>query len=154
MKILKLLCITVLLAGCGEKNTPTETINQSISDLTDTYNKVWETLDMDSVAWYHTDDFHYWDAGKMVAGNNEEFVAVLNEILSTTGEWSMKVGPYSIQSTEDVAIVSFEVTDATLKLKDGSDYDYGLGAFTYVWKKEDGLWKVAHIHESHQKTEE
>jgi len=66
----------------------------------------------------------------------------------------MKVGPYSIQSTEDFAIVSFEVTESTLKLNDGSDYDYGLGAFTYVWKKENGLWKVDHMHESHQKTEE
>ena len=154
MKNLKLICITVLLMGCGEEHMPSETINQSISDLTDTYNKVWETLDMDSVAWYHTDDFHYWDAGKMVAGNNKEFVAALNEILSSTDVWSMKVGPYSIQSTEDIAIVSFEVIDSNLKLKDGSYYNYGLGAFTYVWKKEDGLWKIAHMHESHQKTEE
>ncbi len=40
MKFLKLLCITVLLAGCVEKNTSTETIHQSISDLTDTYHEV------------------------------------------------------------------------------------------------------------------
>ena len=66
----------------------------------------------------------------------------------------MEVGPYEIQRTNDIAIVSFEVLDVTLKLTDGSDFDYGKGAFTYVWIRGESGWKIAHIHESHLSYEE
>ena len=47
----------------------------------------------------------------------------------------------------DAALIGFTAI-AELITIDDKVLDIGTGAYTYVWKKIDGQWKIVHIHES------
>lgn len=138
----------ICLASCQTAIDKSE-IEKEIIEITKTYNSVWETIDMDSVATYHSNDFKYYWHGNLTAESNEVFVKEYKRIMSTTKEWSMEVDDLDVQVLdENTAIVGFTSTSSHLITKDNQEFNYGIGAFTYVWNKKNGIWKLVHIHES------
>lgn len=122
--------------------------------MTNHYNKVWETVDMDSVATYYSDDFKYYLHGYLTAGSNKEFVKEYKRIMSTTKEWSMEIANLDVQILrENTAVLEFNSTNSYLLTIDNKEFDYGIGAFTYIWNRTNGIWKLVHIHESALKEE-
>ena len=70
------------------------------------------------------------------------------EILKGTKSFKMKVENPVVQVlAEDAALIGFTALAELITL-DNKVSDVGTGAYTYVWKKIDGQWKIVHIHES------
>lgn len=144
----KLIIVLLVLTACSAPNFDESEIRKQIMDVTQAYNLAWETLDMESVAQYHSDDFHYYWRGQLSVGTNAEFLEAYPEIMATTKEWKMTVLNPTVQVLgKDAAIVAFSV-DTHLIATDGSVFDYGSGALSYVWNRINDEWKLAHIHES------
>ncbi len=60
----------------------------------------------------------------------------------------MKVENPAVQVlAKDAALIGFTALAELITL-DNKVLDVGTGAYTYVWKKRDGQWKIVHIHES------
>ena len=147
MRYLLYIALTIL-TSCQTTFDKSE-IEQEIIDMTNLYNRVWETVDMDSVATYHSDDLKYYWHGYLAANSNQEFVKELKRIMSATKEWSMKIDNLDVQVLdENTAIIGFNSTSSHLITNDNQEVDYGIGAFTYVWNRTNGVWKLVHIHES------
>jgi len=141
--------ITVFFISCDSEMNSTQIIKQEIIEVTNKYNQTWETVDMDKVSVYHDNNIRYYWHGFLASSSNEEFLKVFKEWMSTTKVWEMEVENYDVQVlSKDIAIVGFNSTSSTTILTNGEPYDYGTGAFTYVWKKNNGKWKIVHIHES------
>ena len=117
--------------------------------MTNAYNKTWETVDMVKVAAWHTEDFKYYWHDTLTAGSNAEFIENHQEIMSITKEWTMEIDEIEFQVIEgNAAIIAFLITSTHLITTENKLFDYGTGAMTYDWKRIDGNWKLAHIHES------
>ena len=72
--------------------------------------------------------------------------------MSDAAEWVMYIDNLQVQALDtNNVIIGFDVTETKLVLKDGKEYDYGIGAMTYVWHRRDGDWKLVHIHESEKR---
>ena len=124
-------------------------IASDIMSLTSDYNLAWESLDMDSVATFHSEDFIYYWRGVLSVSNNKEFLEEYRKIMSDAAEWSMDYDNLQVQVLdENNAVIGFDVTDTRFILKDGTEYEYGIGAMSYFWHRRDGEWKLVHIHES------
>jgi hypothetical protein len=68
--------------------------------------------------------------------------------MSTTKNWKIEVSNPVVQVLdENVAVIGF-IGKAELITTDNKVSDFGSGAYTYVWKKIDGEWKIVHIHDS------
>lgn len=155
MKKLTLLPIILLLFSCDAEKYSDAEIKQEIIDVTNEYNQAWETVDMDIVSKFHDKDIKYYWHGFLASSSNEEFLKVFKEWLSPTKVWKMEVENFDVQVlAEDLAIIGFNSSSSTTILTNGESYDYGTGAFTYVWKKSNGKWKIIHIHESALEREE
>jgi hypothetical protein len=62
MKIIFLLLL-VIATSCTRKDS-NELIKKQITDLTKQHNKTWETLDIEKIAVYHSNEsFLYWGRG-------------------------------------------------------------------------------------------
>lgn len=124
-------------------------VANDIIGLTGDYNMAWESLDMDSVASYHSEDFTYYWHGSLSVSNNKDFVEEYKKIMSDAAEWTMYIDNLQVQVLDDNnAIIGFDISETSFVLKDGTEYDYGIGAMTYFWHRRDGEWKLVHIHES------
>lgn len=147
MRVLALLLVLVFgSVAFGQDN---RSVRDEIVAVTEAYNEAWETADMVRVSNFHVPDFRYWWHGRLSAATNEEFITEYTRIMSTTKEWSMETGGMDVQViSPEAAIVSFVATSTHLITTEGQSYDYGVGAFTYVWQKLEGEWKLLHIHES------
>ena len=67
------------------------------------------------------------------------------EILKGTKSFKMKVENPVVQVlAEDAALIGFTALAELITL-DNKVSDVGTGAYTYVWKKIDGQWKIVHI---------
>lgn len=144
--------IVVILTCCityGQTNKETEKIVEEILAITDKYNLTWGTINMLRVAEFHSDSsFRYYRNMKLSVGSNEEFKKVYPEILKGTKSFKLKVENPVVQVLgKDAAIIGFTALAELITL-DNKVLDIGTGAYTYVWKKIDGRWKIVHIHES------
>lgn len=148
--LLTLCMISLPSIGSGQTVQPDEEkIREEVISITHAYNKEWETVDMEKVAAFHTEDFKYYWHGTLSAGSNAAFIENYNDIMSTTKEWSMEIDDIEVQVLDrNAAVISFIITDTHLITTDNQPFDYGTGAMTYVWKRVEGVWKLAHIHES------
>ena len=85
---------------------------------------------------------------KLSVGSNDEFKKVYPQILKGTKRFTMKVEDPVVQVlAKDAALIGFTAIAELITLDD-KVLDIGTGAYTYVWKKIDGQWKIVHIHES------
>ena len=148
MKIIFLLFLLVT-TSCTRKDS-TDLIKKKIVDLTKQYNKTWETLDVEKIAAYHSNEsFLYWGHGELVCTSNVQFRKVFSEILPMMRKWTVKeTSHFSVQvHTKDAAVTSFILKAESVGL-DGTISNHGSGALTYVWNKINDEWKLIHIHES------
>jgi len=149
MKKLLVLSSILFLISCNSEQYSNADIEQEIIKITDEYNQVWETVDMDSVAHYHDENIRYYWHGFLASSSNQEFLKVFKDWMATTKVWDMEVENYDVQViNKDLAIIGFNSSSSTTILTSGEKYDYGTGAFTYIWKQINGEWKIIHIHES------
>ncbi|MDX1685506.1 MAG: nuclear transport factor 2 family protein [Saprospiraceae bacterium] len=124
-------------------------IANDIIGLTSDYNMAWESLDMDSVATFHSEDFTYYWKGSLSVTSNKAFVEGYKKIMSNAAKWTMYIDNLQVQVLdENNVIIGFDISETELILKDGTELDYGIGAMTYFWHRRDGEWKLVHIHES------
>ena len=144
---------TVIILTChvtfGQSEKENKKIVEEILAVTDKYNETWETINMFKVAGFHSDSsFRYYRNMKLSVGSNEEFKKVYPQILKGTKRFTMKVEDPVVQVlAKDAALIGFTAI-AELITFDDKVLDIGTGAYTYVWKKIDGQWKIVHIHES------
>ena len=127
-----------------------EAVKKQILDITTEYNKTWETLKVDQIATYHSNEsFLYWGHGGLVCTGNDDFRKVFSEILPMMRKWTIKeISSLSVQVlNQHAAITSFILNAESIGL-DGTKSNHGSGALTYVWNKINGKWKIIHIHES------
>jgi hypothetical protein len=144
--------LVMLLTGCityGQTDKDMEKIVEEILAVTNKYNKTWETINMLKVAGFHSDSsFRYYRNMKLSVGSNEEFKKVYPQILEGTKSFKLKVENPVVQVlANDAALIGFTAS-GELITHDNKVLDIGTGAYTYVWKKIDGQWKIVHIHES------
>ncbi|HSC52374.1 MAG TPA: nuclear transport factor 2 family protein [Phnomibacter sp.] len=148
MKITLLLFLLVG-ASCTGKD-PRELTKIQIIDLTKQYNKTWETLDVEKIAAYHSNEsFLYWSRGELSCKSNVQFQKVFSNILPMMKKWTIKeTTSFSVQVlNKDAAVVSFLLNAESVGL-DGIVSNHGSGALTYIWNKINGEWKLIQIHES------
>lgn len=145
------LVIVLFVASCNNnsKGYNDSLIKQKVLDLTSQYNKVWETLNVEKIAEYHSNEsfIYYWH-GSLASESNDHFRKLFPEILSTAKAWSMKkISQPLVQIiNEDAVVISFAFEAETTGL-DGTKMNE-TGALTYVWNNINGQWKIVHIHES------
>lgn len=151
MKVISL--FTIILVSCrisyGQSENETQQIISEILTVTDRYNKTWETVNMLKVAEFHSDSsFRYYRNMELSVGNNEEFRKIYPQILKGTKSFKIQIlNPVVQVLSFDSALIGFTAV-AELITQDNKVLDIGTGAYTYVWKKLDGQWKIVHIHES------
>lgn len=151
MKVISL--FTIILVSCrisyGQSENETQQIISEILTVTDRYNKTWETVNMLKVAEFHSDSsFRYYRNMELSVGNNEEFRKMYPQILKGTKSFKIQIlNPVVQVLSLDAALIGFTAV-AELITQDNKILDIGTGAYTYVWKKIDGQWKIVHIHES------
>lgn len=133
----------------GQTEKEAVKIVEEILAITDKYNQTWGTIDMLKVADFHSDSsFRYYRNMKLSVASNEEFKKVYPQILKGTKSFKMKIENPVVQVlTKDAALIGFTALAELITL-DNKVLDIGTGAYTYVWKKIDGQWKIVHIHES------
>ena len=139
----------LVTTSCTRKDSH-ELIKKQIVDLTKQYNQTWETLDVEKIAAYHSNEsFLYWGHGELVCTSNVQFRKVFSGILPMMRKWTVKeTSRFSVQVlNKDAAVTSFILKAESVGL-DGTISNHGSGALTYVWNKLNGKWKLIHIHES------
>lgn len=151
MKSISIFTLIILASHItyGQTDKESEKIVEEIMAVTDKYNQTWGTIDMLKVAEFHSDSsFRYYRNMKLSVGSNDEFKKVYPQILKGTKSFKMKVEDPVVQVlAKDAALIGFTAVAELITL-DNKVLDVGTGAYTYVWKKIDGLWKIVHIHES------
>lgn len=150
MKNLKLVLL-LLCSPLSWSQTVDETkkLTEDILLITDRYNKTWETLNMDRVSMFHSENsFRYYKNMELSVGSNDEFKRVYPQYFVETKSWKIEVSNPVVQIlSKDAAVIGF-LGKAELITKDNKVLDIGSGAYTYVWSKVKGEWKIVHIHES------
>jgi len=145
--------LAYVLIVCQHMSGQTANENQKIIDeilsITEKYNKTWETLDMEKVAMFHSDSsFRYYRNMKLAVSSNDEFKKLMPQYMKSTKSWKIEViGPVVQVLDKNAAVIGF-TGKAEMITTDNKVSDFGSGAYTYVWQKSDGAWKIIHIHES------
>jgi len=150
MKYLISSLLTILVLHIyGQTTNELENITVEILEITNKYNKTWETLDMNQVAQFHSDSsFRYYRNMELSVASNEEFRNIYPQYFIRTKSWKLETYDPVVQVlSSNVAVIGF-TGKAELITKDEKVLDIGTGAYTYVWKKINDEWKIAHIHES------
>jgi hypothetical protein len=145
-------CIVVLLAchvAYGQNQKQTQKIIRKVLAMTDKYNRTWESLNMTNVATFHSDkSFLYYRNMKLSDGSNEAFKKGTVDLFKGTKSWKLKESEPVVQVlSKNAAVISFTGVAELITL-DNKILDIGTGAYTYVWNKIKGEWKLIHIHES------
>lgn len=139
----------LFITACNNNESNNATIKQQILDVTTEYNKVWETLDVEKIAEFHSNEnfLYYWH-GELASKDNDHFRKLFPEILATIKGWSIKKtsGPLVQIINKNTAIISFTLEAETIGLDGKTSIEKG--ALTYVWNKIKGEWKIVHIHDS------
>ncbi len=145
-------CIVILLAchaAHGQNQKQTQKIIQEVLAMTDKYNRTWESLNMTNVAKFHSDkSFLYYRNMKLSDASNEAFKKGTVDLFKGTKSWKLKESEPVVQVlSKNAAVISFTGVAEIITL-DNKILDIGTGAYTYVWNKIKGEWKLVHIHES------
>src|SRR6188768_3677718 len=125
----------LLFTNSCTRNDSYESVKKQILDLTTHYNKTWETLDVEKIAAYHSNEnFLYWGRGELVCASNVQFRKVFGQILPMMRKWTVKeTSSFSVQVlNKDAAVTSF-ILKAESVGQDGTISNHGSGALTYVW---------------------
>ena len=143
-----LLALVLFMLSCTQKQHDIAQIKDQLISITKEYDRIWETLKVDSIAQLHADEnFVYYWHGQLAAGNNKDFKKLFSEILSGTTSWSMKTSQPLVQViNNNAAVVSFTFDAESIEINGTKTNESG--ALTYIWNKIKDKWKLIHIHES------
>lgn len=151
MKRISILVFLLQSSGLifGQTETESKKIQQEILSVTDAYNKTWGTLNMEEVAKFHSDSsFRYYRNMRLGVSSNEDFKKKMPQFFVDSKSWKIEViNPVVQVLGPEAAVIGF-TGKAEMVSKDGTVSDAGTGAYTYVWKRINGHWKIVHIHES------
>ncbi len=133
----------------GQTDKESQKIVEEILAITEKYNKTWGTINMLKVARFHSDSsFRYYRNMKLSVGSNEEFKKLFPQIMKGTKSWKIEIKSPVVQVlAKHAAVIGFTGIAELITLDDKVS-DIGSGAYTYIWKKINGQWKIVHIHES------
>ena len=86
------LAMLIFFVSCNNYGKKNDSITkQKVLDLTSQYNKIWETLNVEKIAEYHSNEsFKYYWHGALASESNDHFRKLFPEILSTAKAWTMK----------------------------------------------------------------
>ncbi len=147
IKFLKIFLVIIILTGCVQKEREQPVDKKEIIAITEAYNHAWELLDADSISEFHSDYIHYYWRGVIAASNKVEFDHLLKQLLPSMKEYKhTTIDPFIEVLGPDAAMTSFQF-DGEIINPDGTLMDYD-GALTYVFKRNDGEWKIVLVHES------
>lgn len=140
--------LILFITSCSHNNHDDSRVKDQVIEITKEYNRVWQTLNVDSIAEFHSDkSFAYYWHGGLASANNDHFRKLFSTILSTTKDWSIEIAQPLVQViSDDAAIISFGF-EALSTEKNGTKSNE-TGAITYIWNKINNKWKLVHIHES------
>lgn len=151
MKHISILALILLYSHLlfGQTEKESQKIVEAILSITEKYNNTWETLDMEQVAKFHSDmSFRYYRNMGSGIKSNDDFKKLMPQYMNVIKSWKMEVSNQVVQVLgKNAAVISF-IGKAEMIDKDNKSSDSGSGAYTYVWKKLNGEWKIVHIHES------
>ena len=142
------LALSLFLISCNDNTHNDLLIKKQITDITNEYNKICQTLKVERIAEFHSDKnfIYYWHGG-LACSNNADFRKLFTTILSATTEWSMKTSEPVVQVVgEDAAIISFTFEAESVEINGTRSKESG--ALTYIWNKTNDKWKIVHVHES------
>ena len=143
------LVIILYTTSCSQNKYNESTIKQEILEITSKYNKVWETLNVQKISEFHSNEsFVYYWHGSLASSDNDHFKKLFPEILSSVKAWSIKKTSEPIVQvlSKDAAIISFTLEAEAIGLNGKKGLEPG--ALSYVWKKVDNNWKIVHIHDA------
>ena len=133
----------------GQAELESKKIIEEIMAITEKYNQTWGTVDMNKVAGFHSDSsFRYYRNMKLAISSNEDFRKLMPQYFTGIKTWRIEVIDPVVQVLSDNAAVIGFTGKAELITNEGTITDSGSGAYTYVWQKNNGQWKLVHIHES------
>jgi len=151
MKYISILAFLLLYSHLmfGQNEKESQRIVEEILSITEKYNKTWETLDMEKVATFHSDSsFRYYRNMRSGIKSNDDFKKLMPQYMEVIKSWKMEIRNPVVQVLcENAAVIGF-IGKAEMIDKDNKSSDSGSGAYTYIWKKINGEWKIVHIHES------
>lgn len=133
----------------GQTNQDTQKIISEILAITKKYNKAWDSLNMNTVAKFHSDkSFRYYRYGTLAVSSNAEFKKMAPIWMEETKslEAIEFTDPVVQVLSKDIAMISFKGT-AKIIFKNGNE-ELDSNTATYLWQKENNEWKIVHIHES------
>jgi hypothetical protein len=132
-------CIFFCLSCTLQEPVSEVEVTKEVIALTHTYSRVWEILDMDSVALYHDDSIFYYWHGFLAASSDKEFVKVFREWIEPVKIWLMEVENMDVQFlSPDLAIVGFNTSSMTNIFASGEESGYGTDTLSYGWKRRAG----------------
>ena len=149
----RIMIFAFLLTTCqllfAQAVNESQKIVEEVLSMTEKYNKTWETLNMEKVSTFHSDSsFRYYRNMKLAVSSNTDFKNLFPQYISSTKSWKIEVSNPVVQVLdENVAVIGF-TGKAEMITTDNKVSDFGSGAYTYIWKKINGKWKIIHIHES------
>ncbi|MGE0640812.1 MAG: nuclear transport factor 2 family protein [Thermoanaerobaculia bacterium] len=143
-----------LIVGCSAPASETLSaareaeIAATLLSITETYNAVWEELDLDKISNFHADDFTYYRRGVVDSASQTDFLRAYHDNVATqiTGYWATPSETRVRVLGLNAGLVAF-VFRGGVELPDGSKVGYD-GALTYVFERRNEEWKIVHIHES------
>lgn len=150
--------IAALLIGftvscaAGQDTRPNTEREAAIADtllsITETYNAVWEELDLERMSEYHAADFTYYRRGVVQSASQSEFEQAYHDDVATqiTSYWADATNTWVEVLGPDAGVVAF-VFRGEVVTPDGAVHDYD-GALTYVFERRNTEWQIVHIHES------
>ncbi len=138
----------VSVSSCQKGAQGEDDLAEFLLSLTNEYNAAWETLNLDSISEFHSDDIRYYWRGLLVCASQSEFERHFREdILTVITAYSAEtVEPHVEVLGPDAGVVSYGFRGQVVT-PDGETQDYS-GALSIVFERRDGDWKVVLIHES------
>lgn len=121
-----------------------QAVVDTIESLTDDLMTTWSDLDPDAYLQFFSDDVQFYFRGW---SDREQFGKMVRRILSNTREYPYEITDRKIRVLgQDAAVATLIYRAQPVSAKgESSDFE---AAYTLVYERRDGAWKVVHAHES------
>lgn len=140
--------------GAGEasaQSTSSPEEEKAITDtaltLTEVFNEAWQEMDPERILTFYSDDLQYYRMGTHTSSRAAFEHALDTFILPRTESYRVEVvDPRVRVMGPDAAVVGF-VSRGEVVRRTGETESVE-GAFTLVYERRHGEWKIVHVHES------
>lgn len=121
-----------------------QAVVDTIESLTDDLMATWSDLDPDAYLQFFSNDVQFYFRGW---SDREQFEKMVRRILSNTREYPYEITDRKIRVLGQDAAVATLIYRAQPVSAKGESADFE-AAYTLVYERRDGAWKVVHAHES------